>query len=88
MRLLAAAAHLNEKVCVPLTHKLFGAYWVNNKGTVLIRKHVLELTQFWPGRITCCAVLTHNRNLAIRCQYWVLITVSSKKKHIITGRSC
>lgn len=31
MRLLAAASHLNEKVCVPLTHKLFGAYWVNNK---------------------------------------------------------
>ena len=38
MRLLAAAAHLNEKVCVPLTHKLFGAYWVHNKGKVLIRK--------------------------------------------------
>ncbi|XP_078380491.1 uncharacterized protein LOC144663421 [Oculina patagonica] len=31
MRLLAAAAHLNEQVCVPLTHKLFGAYWVQNK---------------------------------------------------------
>jgi len=42
MRLLAAAAHLNEKVCVPLTHKLFGAYWVHNKGKVLVRKHVLE----------------------------------------------
>ena len=40
MRLLAAAAHLNEKVCVPLTHKLFGSYWVDNKGTVLIRKCV------------------------------------------------
>ena len=43
MRLLAAAAHLNEEVCVPLTHKLFGAYWVHNKGTVLIRKHVGKL---------------------------------------------
>ena len=36
MRLLAAAAHLNEQVCVPLTHKLFGAYWVENKGTLII----------------------------------------------------
>ncbi|KAJ7392756.1 hypothetical protein OS493_010411 [Desmophyllum pertusum] len=31
MRLLAAAAHVNKEVCVPLTHKLFGAYWVQNK---------------------------------------------------------
>ena len=38
MRLLAAAAHLDEKVCVPLTHKLFGAYWVHNKGTVFTGK--------------------------------------------------
>ena len=32
MRLLAAAAELNEKVCVPLSHKLFADYWVHNKG--------------------------------------------------------
>ena len=32
MRLLAAAAHANQDVCVPLTHKLFAAYWVQNKG--------------------------------------------------------
>lgn len=31
MRLLAAAAHVNQDVCVPLTHKLFAAYWVQNK---------------------------------------------------------
>ena len=43
MRLLAAAAHLNEEMCVPLTHKLFGAYWVYNKGTVLIIKRVGKL---------------------------------------------
>ena len=72
MRLLAAAAHLNEKACVPLTHKLFGAYWVHNKGKVLMRKHVLESlcsyikTQFYPGYITCCAELENNRNLTIR----------------------
>jgi len=61
MRLLAAAAHLNEEVCVPLTHKLFGAYWVHNKGTVLIRKCDLESsclkTQVWPGCIMCFAAL-------------------------------
>ena len=32
MRLLAAAAHLNEEIGISLTHKLFGAYWVHNKG--------------------------------------------------------
>ena len=32
MRLLAAAAHHNESICVNLTHKLFAAYWVHNKG--------------------------------------------------------
>ena len=32
MRLLAAAVHLNEEVGISLTHKLFGAYWVHNKG--------------------------------------------------------
>ena len=32
MRLLAAAAELNEEVCVPLSHKLFADYWVHNKG--------------------------------------------------------
>ncbi|XP_073256648.1 2-hydroxychromene-2-carboxylate isomerase-like isoform X2 [Porites lutea] len=31
MRLLAAAAELNEEVCVPLSHKLFDDYWVHNK---------------------------------------------------------
>lgn len=31
MRLLAAAAHLDEGICIPLTHKLFAAYWVHNK---------------------------------------------------------
>lgn len=34
MRLLAAAVHLNEKTGISLTHKLFGTYWVQNKGNV------------------------------------------------------
>lgn len=32
MRLLAAAFHQNDEIGISLTHKLFGAYWVHNKG--------------------------------------------------------
>ena len=39
MRLLAAAAHHNESICVNLTHKLFAAYWVHNKGKRQLTKN-------------------------------------------------
>ncbi|XP_068686388.1 uncharacterized protein [Montipora foliosa] len=47
MRLLAAALHLNEETGISLTHKLFGAYWVQHKD--VREKSVLQESAFSVG---------------------------------------